>query len=80
MCGLLFHPEDGGDIFFETLAGVQRIMRRCTTKDRSCHNHESRNVKSYKYNNMLGTEILRRIFGTKRDGVTGGGGGGEKTA
>jgi hypothetical protein len=39
LIGFLFNPEDGGDIFYETLDEFYQIARRYVPEDITLHSH-----------------------------------------
>jgi hypothetical protein len=50
---------------------LTRATRRNIPEDTILHSHRRGNLKSYKLR-VFENRVLRRIFGPKRDGVTGG--------
>jgi hypothetical protein len=47
LLGLLFNPEEGGDIFLHNVRWLPTATRHCITDDRTRHNNRRENLKSY---------------------------------
>jgi hypothetical protein len=58
LLGLLFNPEEGGDMFLRKVGLLHRTTRRYVLEYRILHNHSCENLRTY-MSNLIARNNLR---------------------
>jgi hypothetical protein len=66
LLGLFFHPEDGGNMFFQNVSWLPTDYTACIAEDRTFLNHRCENLKSYStepsVNSWLADKLLALVI------------------